>query len=214
MTISTNGKRIFIARHGETIFNVVARFQGMEAHTPLTWGGCKQAVRMGEALRRYINDPSALRLIASPSGRALQTLSLICEQISADWHAHETDNRMREIEIGNWEGQYYVDVFENVGDFLCAEHRLFKLFADDGENYEDIAVRLREWIKDQAFDSDMIVISHGMTARVLRGLLQGLPDFGDYQAPIADSVSQGSMVMICDGVEELVISGDGSGEKV
>jgi glucosyl-3-phosphoglycerate phosphatase len=213
MTISTNGKRIFIARHGETIFNVAARFQGMKAHTPLTWEGCEQAVKMGEALRRYNIDPSAVRLLASPSGRALQTLSLITEQIFVDWHAHETDDRLREIEIGQWEGQYYADLFGDINDFICTEHKLFKLFADDGENYADIAVRLREWIAEQKFDRDMIVISHGMTARVLRGLLLGLPDFGDYRAPIARSLSQGSMVMIRDGLEELVISGDGSGEK-
>ena len=42
--ISTGGKRVFIARHGETVFNKIARMQGQaELHTPLTWDGCVQA---------------------------------------------------------------------------------------------------------------------------------------------------------------------------
>ena len=31
--ISTNGKRLFIARHGETIFNLAGRIQGEHVHT-------------------------------------------------------------------------------------------------------------------------------------------------------------------------------------
>ncbi len=213
MAILTNGKRIFIARHGETIFNKVARMQGMDAHTPLTWEGCGQAARMGEAMRHHIRDPSALRLIASSSGRTLQTLSLICEQIFADWHTHETDHRLREIDVGEWEGQYYADLFPDIYELIDREHKLFKKFALSGEDYVAVASRLREWIADQRFERDMLIISHGMTARVLRGLLLGMPEQEGYGAPIARSLSQGSMVMICDGVEELVISGDGSGEK-
>ena len=86
MGISTNGRRLFIARHGETVFNAVGRMQGMNAHTPLTWAGCEQAVRMGEALRGHITDPGSLALVASPSGRTLQTLALVAAEIHADWH--------------------------------------------------------------------------------------------------------------------------------
>ena len=55
MGISTNGKRLFIARHGETVFNKIARMQGQaEVHTPLTWDGCVQAKMMGRALANYL----------------------------------------------------------------------------------------------------------------------------------------------------------------
>ena len=213
MTISTNGKRIFIARHGETVFNAVGRMQGMDAHTPLTREGCEQAVRMGEALRSHIGDPAALTLMASPSGRTLQTLALVAAEIHADWHAHITDTRLREIDVGEWEGQYYADLFPDISALMDMEHKLFKQFAVQGEDYIAVAARVRDWIAAQDFTQDMLVISHGMTARVLRGVLLGLPDMPGFGAPIAQSLSQGSMVTICDGTEELVISGDGSGEK-
>ncbi|MEE9434375.1 MAG: histidine phosphatase family protein [Sphingorhabdus sp.] len=212
--ISTNGKRLFIARHGETVFNAAARMQGMAAHTPLTWEGCEQAAKMGEALRSHITDPASLTLAASPSGRTLQTLALVTAEIHADWHNHVTDNRLREIDVGEWEGQYYADIFPDITKFVDVKHGLFKQAAPGGEDYSAVAKRLGEWIKEQAFETDMLVISHGMTARVLRGLLLGLEELGDFGAPIAASLSQGSMVMIRDGEESLVISGDGSGEQV
>jgi glucosyl-3-phosphoglycerate phosphatase len=54
---------------------------------------------------------------------------------------------------------------------------------------------------------------HGMSARVLRGLLLNLPVLEGFDAPIADSIAQGSMVMICDGVEHIVTLGEGEGER-
>ncbi len=217
MSISTNGKRIFIARHGETVFNAVGRMQGMDAHTPLTWDGCEQAVRMGDALRGHVPDAASLALLASPSGRTLQTLALVAAEVHADWHTHTTDIRLREIDIGEWEGQYYADLFPDITVLMDMEHKLFKQFAGQGEDYIAVTERVKEWISDQEFDRDMLIISHGMTARVLRGILLGLPELPGYGAPIASSLSQGSMVAICDGLEELIISGDnsggGSGEK-
>jgi glucosyl-3-phosphoglycerate phosphatase len=213
MTISTNGKRIFIARHGETVFNAVGRMQGMDAHTPLTFEGCEQAVRMGEALRAHVPDADSLALVASPSGRTLQTLALVAAEVHADWHTHTTDHRLREIDVGEWEGQYYADLFPDIHALMDMKHKLFKQFASQGEDYVAVAARVRDWLSDQTFDRDMLIISHGMTARVLRGVMLGLPEMPGYGAAIASSLSQGSMVMIRDGVEELVISGDGSGEK-
>ena len=211
--IRTGGKRLFIARHGETVFNAVGRMQGMDAHTPLTRDGCEQAVRMGEALRSHVSNPASLKLVASPSGRTLQTLALVVAEIHADWHTHITDLRLREIDVGEWEGRYYHELFPDLSALIDAEHKLFKIVAQGGEDYKAVAARLREWLSEQDFGCDMLIISHGMTARVLRGLLLGLPDLAGFGAPVAPSLAQGSMVMVRDGVEELVIDGAGAGER-
>lgn len=213
MGISTKGRRIFIARHGETVFNAVGRMQGMDAHTPLTREGCEQAVRMGDALGRYVENPASLKLVASPSGRTLQTLALVVAEIHADWHSHVTDIRLREIDVGEWEGRYYHDIAPDITTLIDMEHKLFIQKAVGGEDYRAVAERLSEWLAEQDYGSDMLVISHGMTARVLRGLLLGHKPMERFGAPIAPSLSQGSMVMIRDGVEELVIDGEGAGER-
>ncbi len=208
-----NGKRLFIARHGETVFNAAGRLQGTHAHTPLTVAGFRQALAMGGGLAHYLGEWSGpLDLVASDTGRALQTLAIVGERIGRDWHGATTDARLNEIDVGGWGGLYYKDLMAD-GPVIDTEHRLFQRLPGDAESYADIAVRLRGWIGDQAFEHDMLIVSHGMTSRVLRGLLCGLPDLKGFGAPIAPGLPQGSMVMIRDGVEELVVQGGGEGEK-
>jgi glucosyl-3-phosphoglycerate phosphatase len=214
MGISTNGRRVFIARHGETVFNRIWRMQGQaEVHTPLTWDGCVQAKMMGRALADYLGDDARPKLCSSTAGRALQTLAIIAEEIDADWHRTKRDDRLLEIDVGIWSGRIYADIAAEIGPIVDLEHRLFSVRPEGGEWYDDVATRLSQWVGEQIFDQDMLVICHGMTARVLRGLMLGNEPMEQFAAPIAHSVAQGSMVMIRDGVEELVIDGEGSGER-
>ena len=214
MGISTNGKRLFIARHGETVFNKIARMQGQaEVHTPLTWEGCVQARDMGVALGEYLGSDPLPELWSSSAGRALQTLAIVAEQIGADWHIAHRDDRLLEIDVGSWSSRTYADIAAEIGPIVDMEHRLFSVRPTGGEWYDDVAARLARWLADQAFEQDMLVICHGMTARVLRGLLLGHETMERFGAPIAPSLAQGSMVMIRDGVEELVIDGEGAAER-
>jgi probable phosphoglycerate mutase len=211
--LSTKGKRLFIARHGETVFNAAGRMQGMYAHTPLTREGCEQATDMGVALKRHIEDADPLALISSPAGRTLQTLALVVEELGRDFHANDTDVRLREIDVGDWDGCYYKDIAPDIRTIMDMEHKLFIKKAPGGEDYRDVAERVNEWLGEQTFETDMLIITHGMTARVLRGILLGLPPLEGFGAPIAPGLAQGSMVMIRDGVEEMVIDGAGRGER-
>lgn len=211
--MDTNGKRLFIARHGETVFNAAGRMQGMDAHTPLTREGCEQATAMGYALSRFVDPGHDLQLVASPSGRTLQTLALVVEALGLDWHTHSTDRRLREIDVGEWEGRYYSDIAPDIWTLVDPEHKLFIQVPPGGEDYVQVAARLTDWLADQEFSSDMIVITHGMTARVLRGLLLDLPPLDRFGAPVAPGLAQGSMVCIRDGIETMVIDGHGAGER-
>lgn len=213
MSFSTNGKRLFIARHGETVFNAAGRMQGMYAHTPLTREGCEQATTMGAALSRHIENAAPLALMSSPAGRTLQTLALVAEELGRDWHAHDSDIRLREIDVGDWDGCFYKDIAPDLSTIMDPVHRLFIKKAPGGEDYHDVAERVAEWLGEQVFEQDMLIITHGMTARVLRGILRGLPPLEGFGVPIADGLAQGSMVAICDGVETLVIDGAGVGER-
>jgi glucosyl-3-phosphoglycerate phosphatase len=212
--ISTGGKRVFIARHGETVFNKIARMQGQaELHTPLTWDGCVQAKLMGRALQNFLGDDPRPQLWSSTAGRALQTLALIAEEIDADWHQAHRDDRLLEIDVGTWSSRTYADIAAEIGPIVDMEHRLFSVRPEGGEWYDDVARRLSHWVAEQSFEQDMLVICHGMTARVLRGVMLGQPSLARFDAPIAPSLAQGSMVMIRDGEEHLIIDGEGSGER-
>ncbi len=210
--INTNGKRLFIARHGETIFNLAGRIQGEHVHTPLTRAGFAQADGMGRALARHLAEEQPdLDLIASDTDRALQTLSVVAEHVGADWHQARSDARLQEIDMGEWGGVYYRDLGGKLE--IDEEERLFVTVAPGGEDYRDIAKRLEHWIGEQDFSRDAVLISHGMTSRVLRGLLVGADPHPRFGAPIAEGLPQGSIVQICDGVEHVIHLGGGEGEK-
>ena len=197
--------RTFIARHGETIFNAAARMQGNDAHTPLTRAGFAQADAMGAALNQWLGTRQSLTLWSSDAGRTLQTLSIMAEHIDADWHDTNIDARLREIDIGQWVGRSYADIESEIGPFVDMEAGLFTITSPEGEDYEAVATRLKDWIADDRHDhNDRLVITHGMTARVLRGLLLDLPIDERFGVPIAPKIPQGSLVMVGAGEEKII----------
>ena len=202
--------RIFIARHGETVFNAAGRMQGAMQDTPLTRAGFAQADAMGAALATYLGTKQALRLYSSPSGRALQTLAIVAEHIGEDWHEATHDARLMEIDVGAWGGRTYAEIIAEQGEIIDHEASLFSVRPPGGEWYDEIAVRLKAWIGDTRGErGDRLVIMHGMSSAVLRGILLGLPVDPRFGAPIAPRVPQGSLVMIGNGAETIVKAGGG-----
>jgi broad specificity phosphatase PhoE len=204
---------LYLARHAETVFNHARRMQGNDAHTPLTREGIAQAEAMGEALARYFReqDETVPQMWASPAGRTLQTAAIVAEHLGVQFFDIRADRRLREIEVGRWTGRDYAEIIETEGEILDLEHRLFRMPIPGGEHYADIAARLADWLGD-AGTAPALVISHGMTARVLRGLLAGGREF--HGVPIAGDIPQGSVVRIDSGIEKLAHVGSGtSGPK-
>lgn len=200
---------LYIARHGETVFNAAKRLQGTHLHTPLTSAGFQQAADMGVALRNVLGEEPDLDLWASDTGRALQTLAIICEHLQCDWHRARADKRLIEIDTGIWGGQYYEAIARTSGSIVDTANGLLKI-APDGESYIDIAARCMSWLADHATDGrDNLIIMHGISSRVMRGILLGHEPLPDYGVPIAPSLPQGSVVKIENGTEHLVITGTG-----
>lgn len=201
--------RDFIARHGETVFNAARRLQGEALHTPLTRAGFAQADEIGRALRATLGERPALTLWASSAGRAQQTLAIIAEHLALDWHAARADDRLVEIGMGAWGGRYYADVIAEAGPVIDPATGLLKP-APDGETYAAIAARVSAWLADTNDDpGDRLVIMHGISSCVLRGVMTGQPVLDGFGAPAARGLPQGSVVMIEGGVEQIVHLGTG-----
>jgi len=204
--------RLYIARHGETVFNAAARLQGDHVHTPLTRAGFEQADEMGAILAHRLGRQPDLELWASDTGRALQTLAIIAEHLGLDWHEARRDVRLGEIGMGPWGGRYYSDVAAEIGSLVDRDTGLLRM-APGVEPYAAIAARVSAWYDEHgAHGRDKIVIMHGISSRVLRGVLTGCDVLPGYDAPVAPGLPQGSVVMIEDGRETLIVEGTG-GER-
>ncbi len=204
---------IYLARHVQTVHNAVGILQGRASHTPISARGFRQADAMGRALRAHFGPCPALALWCSSAGRTQQTLSLIAEHLNLSFFTATHDARLDEIDVGCWQHRHIREVEAELGrPVLDRTRRLFTEPAPDGEWYDAIAERLNAWLHDiTASDKPLLVISHGFTTRILRGLLVGgdVPDvMPRVSTPLAASLPQGSIVRIENGAETVVYRGD------
>jgi broad specificity phosphatase PhoE len=161
---------IYLLRHGQTPFNAERRMQG-HMDTPLNALGVRQAAAMGGLLRGLIQDTGGWRIVASPLTRAQDTAKAVGAALGLPV---ETDRRLIEVTVGEWEGRLLDDV--------AAEHpELFKsrqwfFHAPGGETYDQMAGRIGAWLGELPPEPDrkVIAVCHGVTSRVLRGLYLGL----------------------------------------
>lgn len=203
--------KTFIARHGETVFNAAARMQGDSQHTPLTRAGFAQAEAIGAALASHLGQKPALDLWSSPTGRALQTLAVAAEHLGLDWHSARADARLNEMDMGEWSGRLYAEIDAATGGFVDRRAGLFTRCPPGGEWYDAIARRLRSWLEETSEErADRLIVMHGISSRVLRGILTGAPDRPECGAPVAQPLPQGSVVCIENGVETVIGLGSGS----
>ena len=77
----------------------------------------------------------------------------------------------------------------------------------NGEWFPAIAARLQSWLDGLDPSRPVLAISHGITARVLRGLLVGGDDW--HGVRVADDAPQGTVFRIVDGVQSVLLTGSG-----
>lgn len=159
---------LYLLRHGETAFNAEGRLQGQQ-DSPLTARGRAQARAHGALLKTLIPDPDTWRVVASPLGRALDTARLACAELGLPETAIETDDRLKELAYGAWEGLTYDEVQACHADAWAARQRdPWDYVVPGGESYAMLAARAGAFLNEIA--DRVIVVSHGGTGRVLRGL--------------------------------------------
>ena len=192
--------RHFIMRHGETVYNLTRRLQSNTIHTPLTRRGYDQATRMGQALLGAPGPSPDAHIHVSDTGRALQTLGLIAEVAGFDWFAAQRSADLREIDMGSWCLRGYDEIEAEVGPIRMADHLLRP--APDGEDYPAIVARLSRWLAGPgSAPGDHVVVMHGISSRVLRGMMTGQPLRPEIGAPVGPSLVQGSIALIENGAE-------------
>ena len=159
-------------RHGETDWNVEGRLQGQH-DVPVNAKGRSQARHNGETVLREVPEAAAFDFVASPLGRARESMEIARAAMGLDPTGYRTDDRLKELTFGEWEGFTYRDI-ERVSPGWVAQRLADKwLFQPPGgESYEMLSKRIVGWLK--TVERPMVVVSHGGVGRVLRAHLLNL----------------------------------------
>lgn len=164
---------LIVLRHGRTEWNATGRFQG-QADIPLDDRGQAQARRAAAVLAELA--PSAI--VASDLVRATQTAEPLAKLTGL---TVRTDRRLREIHVGSWEGvtmDRVAEVDPDLGARFLAGEDVRR--SATGETVGEVAVRVAEALAeicDAAADgSTVVVVMHGLAARVGVCHLVGFPE--------------------------------------
>lgn len=160
--------RLFLARHGQTVWNSEHRLQG-QRDSPLTAIGIEHAHAIAERL-----EGAGVGLICtSPLGRAVHTAEIIAEHLQAEVTRID---ELAELDHGSFAGHTW-DELETAQPGIRAlrsENRYGWAFPG-GESYASArprAIRALEacfW----AGDAVPLLVTHEMIGRLLRGIMRG-----------------------------------------
>lgn len=156
-----------ILRHGETQWNREGRLQGA-LDSPLTPLGREQAQRQAAILRDF--GTGGWDWYSSPQGRAWETA-----RIAAQGRAGtiRRDERLREIGLGQWAGQLRDDIAAGAPDLFETDGLGWYDHVPGGEGLLKLESRAAAFLS--ALSGPSVIVTHGITSRVMRCVAQGLP---------------------------------------
>lgn len=160
-------KTIFLARHGMTAYNEEDLLQG-RIDLPLSEKGKLEAESLAEALK---NEKIEI-IFHSPLRRAQETAAIINRHHNLELH---TIDCFTEIDMGDWEGQYYYDLIEKNKEFYQAWFENSKIAIPGGESFLQVFTRVKPGVAE-VLAADYRVIAIVAHAAVNRGILGALVD--------------------------------------
>jgi broad specificity phosphatase PhoE len=160
---------IYYVRHGETEWNAQGRLQGVQ-DVPLNDLGRRQSAGAGRILAdlfaRDGRSEGSLEFVASPLGRARQTMELVRGVLRLPLSDYAIDDRLREIGYGEWEGSTLAQMQARDPDvFARRQAEKWTVSPPGGENYVSVQARMSDWYCE--LTADTVAVAHGGTARAL-----------------------------------------------
>ena len=157
---------IYYVRHGETVWNRAGRLQG-RLDSPLTERGVAFAKGYGRTLSRSIGATDAVRMFASPLGRAHTTAIMIADALGLDASAVRIDPLLAEHDVGAWAGRTW-DEIEREDGATPERLRDWHYRPPGGETRAEMLERARSWLAARDPSATDIVVSHGGMSRAFR----------------------------------------------
>ena len=160
--------KLYVVRHGETIWNVERKVQGI-TDIPLTEKGKKDA----EELQELISALNIDVVISSPLERARETAKILIDSKLPV----NTDDRIKERDWGMNEGALIdtIDRWDCWDVILNTKVQNIECIQD----FMDRVSNFIEEIKIKYKDKNVLVVTHSAVSRVIHYLLGTIPEDGD-----------------------------------
>lgn len=179
---------IVFVRHGVTDLTVTHRLSGSGGPGPgLSAAGKIQAAKAADAVYRIGRDtwervPKATRVLASPMVRTQETAQAIGRRLGL---VVETEDRLREVDFGTWEGLTAEEAIERDGDAILRWQDA-QVRPPGGESIADVAARGRAWLEDAArhhagspgsvdAPATVVAVSHAVAIKATVAAAMGFP---------------------------------------
>lgn len=154
---------LYVLRHGQTEWNLAGKFQGRK-NSPLTELGKSHARQQRTILENLSNTPA--KRFCSPLGRTIET----AEITFGSMENVIINDRIQEIAFGKWEGATREEIKAQVTTDY--ETKTWNFNSPGGETFDGICDRVRAFMDEQS--EPAIIVTHGVTAKIIRGLYLGL----------------------------------------
>ncbi|WP_062464162.1 histidine phosphatase family protein [Demequina soli] len=180
---------VVLVRHGVTEMTTSRRMSGGGVPGPsLSAAGKVQAAKAADLVygigrRTWTHLPHVTRVLASPIVRTQETAAALGRRIGA--HV-ETEERLREVEFGAWEGLTVAEIVERDGDAIHAWRRAETL-APGGESLPQVGERVSAVLTDLAREHaaeclggrdvprGVALVSHAVAIKSAVGVALGMP---------------------------------------
>jgi broad specificity phosphatase PhoE len=155
----SSATRVYLARHGQTAYNLEGRFQGQQP-IPLDDTGREQATELAERAAGY----GFAALWCSPLLRARETAEIVSAGIGLE---SKEDPRLMETDAGDWTDRSFADVQAEAPELFEKFFTGAPSFAfPGGESFAQQEVRVDAALCDvKAGALPALVVCHGMVIR-------------------------------------------------
>ncbi len=169
--------KLYLIRHAESHGNTKGKIIST-TDFELTEKGIAQSLRIGKRLCAEL-EGKPVSAYCSCLARARQTLQEILRCIGQQDAVITQSPCLKEMDLGALEGLSWEERRQKYPE-IDLDEKLSLLKAPGGESYEDVKERCQSFMENHLKDMDdersVIVVSHGITLRILTNLLLNRPD--------------------------------------
>ncbi|MDP1707397.1 MAG: class I tRNA ligase family protein [bacterium] len=165
-----SGNKYFVMRHGEAEHNIANALNGGDrGRYQLTEKGRLQVENAGSVFAKE----RITKIYTSPFLRSQQTAKIIAEKTGIPEKDIVTDERLRELDFGSFEGTGYQEWLAYRKDSMtsCDDH------VPGGESYQDTRERFGEFLYEletTEIKQSILIVSHGIAFEALGTVTKGL----------------------------------------